>query len=311
MKYVFIVGCPRSGTTWLQMLLAQHPAVATAQETHLFNGYVAGLQAAWERHRKTPRHIGLQAALNEEEFNALCADFAGQVLGRIARSSATASIVLEKTPDHVHHVPLILKLFPDAYFIHLVRDPRATVASLCAAGRSWGRAWASRDPLENARLWVGNVSAGRGIASLTEHQVTVKYEDLLGPAGWRVLRELFRRMGLEIDDDFCRNALKECAIDRLRNKSDHLKSHAIVGSDPAGFYRKGKADSWADELSPQDVRVVEYVAGNLMHEYGYATAAGTAVHRKPWRLRWRGLMDSVTWRAKRAVALTFHRAHRV
>lgn len=312
MKYVFIVGCPRSGTTWLQLLLAQHPAVATAQETHLFSGYLAGLQAAWERHRNTPRRIGLQAALTEKEFNQLCADFARRVMERIAGSRAAAKVVLEKTPDHVNHASLILKLFPDAYFIHLVRDPRAAVASLCAAGRSWGGAWAAADPLENARLWVRDVSAGRDIASLTEHHATVKYEVLLGPTGWRILRDLFGQMGLEVDDDFCQNALRECSIDRLRNKSDHLKSNAIVGRDPAGFYRKGKVDSWAEELSPQDVRMIEYVAGDLMHEYGYATAANLASrHYKPWRLRQREFLSSIEWRATRAVALAFHKTHRI
>src|SRR5215469_4920410 len=40
-KYVLIVGCPRSGTSWLQRLLSQHPQVATTQETHLFSEYLA------------------------------------------------------------------------------------------------------------------------------------------------------------------------------------------------------------------------------------------------------------------------------
>jgi hypothetical protein len=305
MKYLFVVGCPRSGTTWLQMLLAQHPGVATAQETHLFDGYLAGLQAAWDRDRTATRGVGLQAAITDEDFN----DFARAVMEKIGRSSPAVEVVLEKTPAHVRHVPLMLKLFPDARFIHLVRDPRAAVASLSAAGRSWGHAWASRDPVGNARTWVRDVSAGREIASQTEHLVTVKYEDLLGPEGWEVLQRLFEWMDLEADSNFCQQAQADCAIDRLRNKSEDLKSRGVVNSDPPGFYRKGTVDSWADDLSPQDLQSVEYITGDLMREFGYAAVTKFAARtRKPRSLKQRELLSSLEWRANRAIALAFKKA---
>ncbi|MBI3001835.1 MAG: sulfotransferase, partial [Deltaproteobacteria bacterium] len=37
---MLIVGCPRSGTTWLQRLLASHPKIITGQESHVFDNYV-------------------------------------------------------------------------------------------------------------------------------------------------------------------------------------------------------------------------------------------------------------------------------
>lgn len=306
MKYVFIVGCGRSGTTWLQMLLAQHPEVATTQETHLFSGYITRLQEAWERDRITRRAIGLQAVLTEEEFNKLCADFARPVMDNITKSNPAAKVVLEKTPAHVQHVPLILKLFPDAYFIHLIRDPRSVVASLCAAGESWGRAWASTDPIENARVWVRDVSAGRKIASQTKHHMTVNYEALLAPGGWQVLQDLFRWMELEADSNFCHQAQADCAIDRLRNKGENLKSSGIISDDPAAFYRKGSVDSWADDLSPHDVQAVEYIAGDLMRECGYTASNKSAGRRhKPWHLKRRELLDGLEWRTRRAVTGIF------
>lgn len=309
MKYLFIVGCPRSGTTWLQMLLSQHPAVATAQETHLFDGCVAGLQAAWDRDRTDTRGVGLQAVITEQEFNDLCANFARQVIDKIAKANPDTKVILEKTPAHVRQVSLILKLFPDAYFIHLIRDPRAAVASLGAAARSWGGSWASTDPIENARLWVRDVSAGRKIPLQTDHQVTVKYESLLEPDGWHVLQDLFVWMELEADMNFCQQAQADCAIDRLRGKDENLKSRGVVNTDPADFYRKGKADSWADDLSPRDVQNVEYVTGDLMRELGYtATTEFAARTRKPGRLKQREVLSALEWRAHRAVAFLFRKA---
>lgn len=313
MPYAFLVGCPRSGTTWLQMLLAQHPAIATTQETHLFNSYISPLQDAWKAHASTPRRIGLQAALTPEEFDGLCSDFARHVLSRIAERSNGSSVVLEKTPGHVRDVPLIVKLLPEARFIHLIRDPRAVVASLCAAGRSWGHAWASSDPIVNARLWVSDVSAGRGIPSMTEHHYTIRYEDLLGDDGWRFLQGLLRWLNLDADDDLCRRTLENCTIERLRQNSKILKAGTtICDSDPAGFYRKGKADSWSSELSRRDVRVIEYITGTLMQEYDYVgiTKSARGVH-EPLRLKLRAIMDGLEWRSSRTISRTFARVRRL
>lgn len=301
MKYFFIVGCGRSGTTWLRMLLAQHQAVASPLETHLFDQYLSRLHERWEEERKTGSRVGLRAALTEAQFTNLCADFAHGVMQHIAESNPRARIVVEKTPGHVRYVPLILKLLPDAYFIHLVRDPRAVVSSLCAAGRSWGRSWALTDPVENARIWVRDVSAGRAIVSQTEHQVTVKYEDLLAPGACQLLRNLFGRMNLEVDDAFCQKALEECAIDRLRKQRDDLKSRGMAKVGGSDFFRKGEADSWRDELSVRDVEAIEYIAGDLMSEYGYTASTKFAARRgKPWRLKRNELLSSLKWRINRA-----------
>ena len=312
MKPVFLVGCPRSGTTWVQMLLTQHPQVVTTQETHLFEGYLGPLRKAWERDRTNHRGIGVQAALTEEEFDEVCAEFARRVLTAMAKTAPGAEVVLEKTPAHVRHVELILKLLPDAFFIHLVRDPRAVVASLCAAGRSWGRSWASTDPVRNARMWASDVTAGRSISAPTQQHTTVKYEDLLGQSGASVLAELFHRMGLEADDGFCQRVLVDCSIDRLRSHSGALRAKSVIRGDPADFYRKGKADSWASELSARDVETIEYIAGDLMRDYGYVGTtkfAGRA--RKPWHLKLRENLDNLEWRGRRTVSLTFDKARRL
>ena len=35
-EMIFLVGCPRSGTTWLQAMLSSHPTVYTGPETQFF-----------------------------------------------------------------------------------------------------------------------------------------------------------------------------------------------------------------------------------------------------------------------------------
>src|SRR5205807_5792933 len=61
----------------------------------------------------------------------------------------------DKTPNNVLHLPLLSRLFPDAQFVHIVRDGREVAASL--AEQSWWRSSAG----EAARWWRECVDAGR------------------------------------------------------------------------------------------------------------------------------------------------------
>ena len=54
---LFVVGCPRSGTTWVQRLLATHPRIRTGQESDVFDQYIGPQLRAWEQELK-PEEIG-------------------------------------------------------------------------------------------------------------------------------------------------------------------------------------------------------------------------------------------------------------
>ncbi|MFQ5688783.1 MAG: sulfotransferase [Gemmatimonadota bacterium] len=269
----FIVASPRSGTTWLQLLLAQHPAVATAQETHLFDRYLGPLERAWrgELSNPTPRRVGLCNALSEDEFYALCRTFATRVLDNILASKRGARVVVEKSPGHVRYWKLILRLFPDAHFVHIVRDPRGVVASMQNAGRSWGSRWAPTNAYGCARRWREAVEEGRRIAAEAPCYHELRYESLLAD-GERCLAELFGFLGIEADPEFYRAALEACAIGNLQAASERVASPWKLAREPGGFYRKGEAESWREELSRKDLRAVEYVTRALMAELGYEPA---------------------------------------
>ena len=143
-RIVFLIGAPRSGTTWLQLMLGSSEAVATVNETHLFSGYTGSLFRGWMLFKDARRKIGLSALMSEDEYFGLVRLFCVGVLGSILARKPCASVILEKTPAHAEHWREILKVFPNACFLHLVRDPRAVVASLQAAKTDgWGASWVS------------------------------------------------------------------------------------------------------------------------------------------------------------------------
>lgn len=302
----FIVGCPRSGTTWVQLLLAEHPNVVTAPETQIFAYYLDGFRAQWKREASggedgSQGSAGLSQLLSDEEFDDLCRSTAQKVLDRIAYRDPDADMVLEKSPKHALHIEWIARLFPEANFIHVLRDPRDAVTSIMEAGKSWGRGWAPVHPADASRMWKRNVGSARKGGALTPRYMEVRYEALKRNTEEQLSR-LYEHLGLHADEHLCAEAVEACRIDRLRKKEER-KDRAVPGTDtPDTFFRKGQAGGWRDELSKSQVRLVEMVCGDLMRDIGYepetvptmTTRARLAVHDGIRRLR-----ESVDWQLYR------------
>lgn len=149
MKRIFIVGTARSGTTLLQSIIANHPEVFSLPETHFFpysiprNKWLRPFSAVKEA--QIERIKGL---LNEmgygQDFNPGKKDLKDlgswtryliHFLDQRARS-AHKDIWLEKTPMHLHYIDLIKKHFPDCYFIHTIREPKANIAALYTVSKN-------------------------------------------------------------------------------------------------------------------------------------------------------------------------------
>jgi hypothetical protein len=267
-RIVFLVGGPRSGTTWLQLLLSRSPRVATANETHLFSEYTPSLFSGWDHHQRNVRALGLHHLMSEAEYFDLVRNFACKVMLRILNNNPAADVILEKTPGHVLHWQDILKIFPDAFFLHIVRDPRSVVSSLCAAGTGWGRQWASREVLVNCETWIKYVKESKNLKTATNNFLQVTYEDLW-QNGAKTLLSVFSWLSVQIASDECRKILDECQIANLR--SNRLEAAPWdLAAEPKEFYRKGGTENWRSELTPRETYLIEHLARDLMTEFGFA-----------------------------------------
>ena len=266
MKLVFIVGAPRSGTTWLQLLLSQSEHISTAQETHLFNEYLVSLEQSWRSHQNDVRSRGLQALYSREQFTALKRGISDDVFRRILGNKKSASIVLEKTPDHVYSWEEILDLYPNAYFIHLVRDPRAVVASMRATGREWKNPWARAGVGGLSKLWSSSVEAAEQISHATRNFRELKYETLSS----NILYETWSWLCLEETPDAAEAAFRACALQNLKTATEGPQFQPWdVQSEPPAMLRKGENDSWTSELSSSEIAIVESICRPLMKKYSY------------------------------------------
>jgi hypothetical protein len=270
-RIVFLVGGPRSGTTWLQLLLSRSSHIATANETHLFTGYTRSLFSAWDHHQRNARALGLHHLMSEQEYLDLIRNFTCKVMLRILDKKPEADIVLEKTPDHVLYWSNILRIFPDASFLHIVRDPRSVVSSLCAAGAGWGRQWASREVLVNCETWIKYVKESKHLKAATKNFLQVTYEDLW-QNGENTLMSVFSWLGVQISFDECRKILDECQIANLRGNRLEAPPWDLA-AEPKEFYRKGGIENWRSELTPREAFLIEHLARDLMTEFGFVAAS--------------------------------------
>lgn len=280
-KKVFIVGCPRSGTTWIQLLLEQHPKIASGPETQIFEWYLEPVLKAWERNGRTRPGTGLYASMSAEEFDGLLRNFVEDSLEKFAAHKSDAEILLEKTPWHLQHHETILRLFPNALILHVIRDPRSVAASLKAARQhGWARDWSSGKAHDAARLWLRAMDLRSVVAAATPHYREVRYEDLIGDAP-AVLADLFDWIGLEASSQFCAQAVEACRIENLRHRQTKGLAERLNREkmDMDHFYRHGKTSGWRQELTLGEVKTVEFIAGKTMRELHYALEFEPA--RKP------------------------------
>lgn len=214
-EMVFVIGAPRSGTTWLRKLLSAHPSLVAPTETHLFSWFLGPMYARWDEQRarvagSVARHregqplqeivAGLPTVLTDDEFDELGAAYVDRVADRCLEAKPTASLVVEKTPQHVQHVPVIERVTGGtARYIHIVRHGYDVVDSLVAASQGWAARWAPGDRAEAAARWRDDVLAGRRAAALGDRYREVCFEHLLGDHS-RVLADLFDFLEVEQRD---------------------------------------------------------------------------------------------------------------
>jgi hypothetical protein len=283
---LFVVGCPRSGTTWVQRLLATHSSIRTGQESDIFDLYIGPQLRAWERELDPESSgrggVGLGCYFTDQAFRDLLKSYLLQLLQPMVGNLQPGELFLEKTPGHVLYIPEISALLPEARFIHVLRDARDTVASLLGASRTWGRAWAPRLAGNAAATWLNHVQAARQAQrALPPRQFfEVRYESL-HTDGPRVLRHLVDWSGIPWTDDDVERAFERNTPDAARAGQgtpiplggQFATSIGPVVKEPEGFVRRARAGSWRDDLTALDKLAVWRVAHTMMADVGYRWAA--------------------------------------
>jgi Sulfotransferase family len=274
--YLFIGGCPRSGTRLLGRLVNAHPDIAVIHEARFVPGwfkhrrgltpdglvtreFVEKLIAfpRFEQFDVEPRQLEEMIGPGETKpyptFIRELFDLHGEAQGK--------PHVADKTPRYVRHIPTLHALFPRARFIHLIRDGRDVFLSLTnwkkvergglvASAATW-----EEDRASTAALWwERHVRLGRedGAKLAPDLYLELRYEALVAdPAG--ECQKLCAFLGLPFDEAML-----------------HYHEVADTGSSPQARQppTPGRR-KWSEQMSTADVERFEATAGELLDELSY------------------------------------------
>lgn len=284
----FIVGSPRSGTTWLQRLIASHPRIHTGQESHVFAWYVGPQLHAWKRELKIvddPRGgLGMKCYLRDEEFRGILKDYALNLMKPMLSDCKEGEIFVDKTPRHAFNIPEIMEVFPESRVINVLRDPRDAVASMIAASRSWSKEWTGNLTARRAaRECVSFINAVENSKKIipSGHFLQVRYEELLASTPER-LGEAWRFLALDYDQELLDDAVEKNTAKATGTTGTKIplggeasKGGRTYVTEPAGFIRRAKEGTWKKDLSPVQKFEVWAVARRTMEKVGYEW-------KRPW-----------------------------
>lgn len=270
---LILLGVSRSGTTLLRVILDRSPGIAIPDESFF-------VPVLARRHRgpiHAERFLDDVARIPTiRDWGVRAADVAARVRSGMSTGTAIAAIFEayaadagkprwgDKTPMYMRHLPLLDELFPDAQYVHLIRDGRdAALSFLEMPEGTYTRTWAHPvTPAQFACLWRREVGAaralGRRVGDARYHEV--HYEALVAEPE-QAVRGVCA---------FAELAYERTMLDYAGAVDVSTKPHQqrLLRPPTAGVR------SWRTDLPPADVAGFEAVAGELLAELGYEVASG-------------------------------------
>ena len=236
---VFIIGPPRSGTTWVLNTLQAHLDVVAAT--------LENLDVRLRPHASVETNIfNSDRPFTDAQIKRKFYDCAQRHSGQV---------IVEKTPIHLLFVDRMRRIFPECALILTNRDGRDSVSSLVRVGRDPNAWWeGAPESVEAAtKLWR-NYAWASSRCQAVHFPLMFSYEEAITDpeASFSIL---ITRLGLSIEP------LPSC-LERGHDRS------AVPFP---GYFGKGRPGSWRDMLQPQELEDFNRIGGAENAALGYPT----------------------------------------
>jgi Sulfotransferase family len=233
---LFVLSLPRSGSTLVQRVLAAHDEVSTAPEPWVILPQVYAMRerGAFAEYGQVPaaralrefaqRLPGGEQAYREELRRFLLSLYETASGGR-------GAYFLDKTPRYHFVIEDLFRIFPDAKYVFLWRNPLSVVSSIV---ETWaGGAW-------TLERWHGDLFDGlarlvEGFERHADASCVVCYEDLVGEPeeAWR---KIFDYLDLSFDPDLLRSFAEVDLAARMGDRTGS-RDYASLRSEPVVKWR--------------------------------------------------------------------------
>ena len=264
---VFLVGTTRSGTTVLSLMLGSHPDLADLGEFEWPWDFQTDQDRpdldAYHRWLETNRHFNHHSLETDRAlpFEDLVRSFLEQMWEGADPEHSSGAVVTQ-----VHrHYEKALRLWPNARFIHIVRDGR----DVCA---SWLKfAWLGNG-YQAGHVWKAAIQEWREAQAHIDpaNMIEIRFENLIQNVEPE-LERLCTFLGRDYDDAM-------------------LRYHENSTYSPIDPNQAGK---WQTGLDQRDLRLFESVAGDELESQGYARSDAPPYTHRPWSKLWLRLDDAI------------------
>jgi LPS sulfotransferase NodH len=284
MQIFFVLGAQKSGTTWLQRLLSGLPSVLCRGEGHFVDGLVLPIAKTIRSYNQLMVTVEQRvyqgsgegySPLQQNEFDAFCRQIIHDRL--LARAPQGLLAIGDKTPANALHLATLHRLFPDAKYIHLVRDGRdVAVSNYCHIQRVL-EANPQGQPIQPfaamaaplIQKWSDYLSAAQAFQQKNPllPWLQVSYEQLLSDPEQLLMTISEFLLGEAADSEHVKHAVKVASFESL------TRGRQRGTEDQRSFLRKGIQGDWQAYYTPEIYCSIPPEAVQLLRKLGYTSAA--------------------------------------
>jgi hypothetical protein len=228
---VFIIGSYRSGTSVMTWALGQHPNLFPLEETHFVYKLAVDLDYLYELGARPGLRsfIGLAQLTSREfrtHFGRACSDLIESSRQRTVSHAGSEEFLdkrtinidlkfstrdpkrrwIDGTPENAHYVLALLRMFPAAKFIHILRNPKQVAASLMHFSSAGGRDYKEEEAYCTWTQMVQACALAEGALG-SERVLRLRYDDIVAEPE-ATMRRCLAFVGEEFNDD-CLLPLRE------------------------------------------------------------------------------------------------------
>lgn len=246
----FVIGAPRSGTTFLVQVLDRHPEIFLTNETRVFTYLNRILR------------LGRRDSFMLQQKRETWLDVLEEHLPRVVEAFYQRLGVEgdqrwgDKFPHYADPkmdpecLDLIDRLFPESQFVHIYRDGRDVVASLVRKG--WNDLEGSCDVWRRHLFHARRFGYSLGLSRYLE----IRYEDMVADPQ-RVTSELWRFLRISESEQ-----VEKFLAEQERSRTPFSKPMSAEEA-------LGQSSSWTEKFSARELEIVESLVGDALVEFGY------------------------------------------
>jgi hypothetical protein len=292
----FVVGKERSGTTLLQVMLNTHSTITAPPESRflmllhsrygkvktwtepLITNFCNDLyrEKLFENFWKVKKDVLRSYCLAAKDF--LTYPLICKIVFYLENPEKQVTLFFDKNPIYYYFLLELNDIFPEAKYIHIVRDYRANIVS-------HRHVFTIKQSADISFRWMKvNQLIEKAKSLYPKRFFTLKYESLVGDTATS-LKEVCQFLGVPFDEKMAAEHTSGIYSSFNSNvKEGFRKIHGNVFKPVTSSY----VDEWRKTLTPEDISTAESVAGEYAEKiYGYkmtmpekAAAIGSSVTTK-------------------------------